>query len=359
MRPIDARTRPTRRTSPVVHVLVALLTLGGLLAVEGSPVGAQSTYERLQEAKRRYQAVQARLDSARAAFQEEDARLHRIEQQIAGTHAQIHRAEDRIHDLRGELKERIRAAYRMGGLGMLEFLLDAGSFRDFGLRMIILERQAAEDEDLLLEIQKAQGELKAKESVLRRQREEQAEVRDIWEARTQELNAALADIGALQEDLQQKYRAEQLAALYRSNHPTNVPGRAIPLQACPAKGPHSFSNDWGAPRGGGSRSHKGTDIFAPQGAPAAAVVSGRITRLSSGGISGLMVVLWGNDGNEYYYIHMSGFAVSQGQQVSAGQTIAYVGNSGNARGGPPHIHFEIHPGGGYAINPYPSLVRVC
>ncbi|HVL81740.1 MAG TPA: M23 family metallopeptidase, partial [Actinomycetota bacterium] len=129
--------------------------------------------------------------------------------------------------------------------------------------------------------------------------------------------------------------------------------------ACPAAGPRSFSNDWGAPRGGGRRRHKGNDIFAAHGSPAAAVVDGRISRISSGGLGGLSIYLWGDDGNQYYYTHMSGFATSTGQRVSAGQTIAYVGNTGNARGGAPHIHFEIHPGGGAPINPYYSLIRVC
>ena len=132
----------------------------------------------------------------------------------------------------------------------------------------------------------------------------------------------------------------------------------IPLSACPAGGAHTFSDDWGDPRSGG-RTHKGTDIFDAKGSPALAVVSGTVSRQTSGGLGGLGLYLSGNDGHTYYYAHMDSFSVPEGTSVKAGQTIATVGNTGNASGGAPHIHFEIHPNGGSAINPYPSLVRVC
>jgi murein DD-endopeptidase MepM/ murein hydrolase activator NlpD len=136
--------------------------------------------------------------------------------------------------------------------------------------------------------------------------------------------------------------------------------RVVQLQVagyvCPVRGPHHFSDDWGDARAG--HRHQGNDILAPYGTPLVAVISGVIkTDYSSAG--GISLYLRGSDGNEYFYAHNSRNVAVTGQHVVTGEVIGYVGTTGNARGGPAHVHFERHPGGGGAVDPYPFLTRVC
>jgi murein DD-endopeptidase MepM/ murein hydrolase activator NlpD len=120
------------------------------------------------------------------------------------------------------------------------------------------------------------------------------------------------------------------------------------------QGPHSFVDTWGAPRSGGRR-HKGVDMMASTGTPVVAPVSGNVTHRGNS-IGGLSFHLYGDDGNYYYGTHLS--AYGNAGYVSAGTVVGYVGDSGNARG-IPHLHFEIHPGGGAAVNPTPTVRAHC
>ena len=120
---------------------------------------------------------------------------------------------------------------------------------------------------------------------------------------------------------------------------------------CPVAGSSSYHDGWGNPRSGGRR-HEGVDMMASTGTPLVAVVSGSVT-FKQNSLGGNAVWLRGSNGDSYYYAHLSSFEGSS-RSVGQGEVIGYVGSTGNA--GVPHLHFEVHPGGGAAVNPYPYVV---
>jgi murein DD-endopeptidase MepM/ murein hydrolase activator NlpD len=123
---------------------------------------------------------------------------------------------------------------------------------------------------------------------------------------------------------------------------------------CPIQGALTFIDSWGDARPGG-RSHQGVDLLSPSGTRNVAVASGRIEQ-DYGDRQGNGIFLYGDNGTTYYYFHLSAYEGSP-RHVSQGETIGYVGSTGAS--GANHTHFEIHPGGGGAINPYPYVSNVC
>jgi peptidoglycan LD-endopeptidase LytH len=136
--------------------------------------------------------------------------------------------------------------------------------------------------------------------------------------------------------------------MIRSGQTLAVPGGSS--WVCPVDGGR-YSNDWGFPRGG-SRFHEGNDLFAARGTPVRAPVSGTI-ELIEGIIGGLQFNLYGSDGIKYLGSHLD--AAGETGDVSAGDIVGYVGNSGNAKSTTPHLHFGMYRDG-VAINPHPTLV---
>ncbi len=121
--------------------------------------------------------------------------------------------------------------------------------------------------------------------------------------------------------------------------------------------PSSIAGQWGDARDGGSRSHKGVDIFAPRGTPVVAVSAGVITTVENTTSGGRVV--WQRDderGMMYYYAHLDEQLVVSGQHVSPGDTIGRVGNTGNAKGSNTHLHFGVFRPGYVAENPTPYLL---
>ena len=124
--------------------------------------------------------------------------------------------------------------------------------------------------------------------------------------------------------------------------------------ACPIKGPNAFGDTWGAGRPGGRR-HEGVDMMSPSGTPIVAVVAGNATMKTSER-GGNLVSLVGDDGNRYFYGHLSAWEGGS-RRVAAGELIGYVGSTGQTTAN--HLHFEIHPGGGVAVNPYSTVRQHC
>ena len=140
----------------------------------------------------------------------------------------------------------------------------------------------------------------------------------------------------------------------------------------PVAGPTTYQDDFGQPRPGGP--HQGNDLMAAKKTPVIAVESGRVEFWTTSASAGCMLYLYGDSGTMYEYIHLNNDVtmkndnrgkcvagmsyakgLKDGQHVTAGQQIGYVGDSGDANGGASHLHFEVHPKGAAAVDPYPFL----
>lgn len=117
----------------------------------------------------------------------------------------------------------------------------------------------------------------------------------------------------------------------------------------PVAGKANFSHDWGFPRYTPvPHLHQGTDVFAAFGTPIVSSEAGKVIQKGTAGAGGISVWLRGDSGMGYYYAHLQAWAgnLEVGQRVEKGYVIGFVGDTGNAEGGSPHLHFELHPGGG-------------
>ncbi|NNF68936.1 MAG: peptidoglycan DD-metalloendopeptidase family protein [Acidimicrobiia bacterium] len=355
------------------------LILAGLIGASlllPTTVGAQSrdevdrTDQVRDDALGRLIAANDALDSALEEFHEVHAELEDLIWRTATLEERIREREGETSEMRNTARTLILEAYMSGGGDLFSVALEAGSIQDVITSQDLIDRATRfevssldtleatrrEMDRLKTDLQEDQvhvAELQAQaEGLVTRMDELQRDAAIAFDEADEEAKAALRAYN------EEKRRQEALELARRQGAAAGVSNSVTPGFVCPAPGSR-FINDWGFPRSGG-RKHKGTDMMAPRGNHVVAVGDGTV-RLKTNSLGGTVAFLKADHGVTYYYAHLDGYAagLSTGDRVSAGQLIGYVGDSGNALGGATHLHFEVHPGGGAAVNPYPTLSAAC
>ena len=353
----------TARRKASIHLSLALALVASVLAL--SPALAD-TEDELADAKSDLAAIQDDLDEATYAWNQAMSRLDQTRDDITLVKARIRDLEDRLDRVDARLEERAALAYTVGPASTIEALLSSSTFSEFSDRLEFLGSVTQADVDLALEREVAQEELRREQDDLaalsERQAETAEELEDVTEDIDSKFEAVNARVAELTEELRKEQAAQRALELIGQNPggtPTSspgsvpVPGGSGAIQVCPVAGPNSFVDSFGWPRVG--HTHQGIDLISPAGTPIVATHAGAVSQSSSTS-GGLQAYVRAGDGTYTFYAHLSSYGATG--SVSAGTVIGYVGSTGNA-GDTNHLHFELHPGGGAAVNPYSLLVAVC
>ncbi|MDP9495818.1 MAG: M23 family metallopeptidase [Actinomycetota bacterium] len=359
---------PAARTQHRVFLLVGVTAVVAALfplstmAVTQTQVNeaCADSREQLDE----YRAAQGEFEEAAIAYEgvlNEVEKVERKQDRVEGSMAVHSEDLDRIQT---QIEEQAVELYMRGGFSSPGIILSASSVDELMTTSEFLTQTATGGQrsiDELIatrsELTRFSGDLSDTRDELKVVEAEKLDAKDRQEEAMEAEQAAYAKLSDRCKDLTSRFDTEQRAraAAARSRASGSV---QVGSFICPfTPGRSSFIDSWGFPRSGG-RSHKGTDMMAANGEPMYAVTSG-VVRLSHSSLGGNSIWLVGDNGNTFYYAHLSGFNVSSGSRVGQGQTIGFNGSSGNASGGSPHLHFEIHPGGGGAVNPYPTVAAAC
>jgi murein DD-endopeptidase MepM/ murein hydrolase activator NlpD len=311
-------------------------------------------------------ASQADLDRARgqanaAANQvfRAETRLSNVEAQLADLEARRSATEQRLRGLQRAVREAALAQYMSGSSRPNPLDVDPSDAAATVRAAALARMVAAGSTDAVDAYRAAAADFAVAESKLTASRKAASAALTGYRRRVSAATSQLRRLQSLEADRIARDKARRAAA-GRGSKPGRGGGGVVIGRGdwvCPVQGPRAFGNDYGQPRGGGRRRHQGNDILAPRGTPVVAPVAGMASQHDNG-LGGHAFYLHGTDGVTYYGAHLDSYSANYGR-VGAGTVLGWVGNTGDARGGPPHLHFEIHPGGGGPVNPYPTLRQYC
>ena len=298
-------------------------------------------------------AVQQSLDSI-------NAEIASTEEQIAYTEMEIANKQRDYDGRMAIFNLRLKEMYQYGEVNFLEVLLQSSSLSDFLTRFEYLKYIANNDKKLLDEVTAMKSTLEDQKKSLdsmkvsleenkKSQLEKSAELAVATQAQQQLVNQINSDLNAqfeILEDLEAESKAiaSQIKALQAKNSSSNTSAPGAYVWPCPSS--RTVTSEYGYrihPIQGTKKLHTGMDIGAKSGTDIVAAAGGTVIMAQYYGGYGNCVIVDHGGGVSTLYAHMSKIGVSNGQKVSAGQSIGKVGSTGNSTG--PHLHFEVRING--------------
>jgi murein DD-endopeptidase MepM/ murein hydrolase activator NlpD len=393
-----AAVRQTR--SAVLALVVLAVCIAATAVVPGAVrAGLEPDQEAAEEAAREIAAARDRANQAAEEFFAAESRLELLALEQGRLEVDIEQLEGVVAELEAAVEQVAVSRFVGSGASGIPILTDLRGPTE-QLHGAVLAQVVAESGSTTLDdydearsaLRDKRADLAETERALERQQAELSDLQDEAEAeveRLREIESRRLEDEAVRIALaaQQREEARQLAELERrqaeaarsaessSGETTGNQGASggaaggrtggggvgtnpraagdgyVDTIVCPVQGASGYGDTWGAPRSGGRR-HQGTDMLAPIGTPLQAVIGGTVSH-DDNVLGGVTISLVGDNGNRYYYAHLSAYEGMPGR-VEQGQVIGYIGDTGNATG-TPHLHFEIRPGGGVPVNPYASV----
>jgi murein DD-endopeptidase MepM/ murein hydrolase activator NlpD len=282
----------------------------------------------------------ANLDAAVARRADLEAKVATLSAQVASLDSDAQRAVRELLNARDRLAQRAADAYMRGGR-VDDAAFDGADLDAEVLRAALFDQIVHTDDDAIARFKAVQA---------KANKEQLATAAAVQSLRVQ-LDQARGD--------EERAKVDAVAATFAFRVTSAGGDIVINGFVFPVAKPYApFGDSFGDPRMPGTpqaHAHMGCDVVAAEGTELFAVERGVIMHIASGGLGGNGVWLRGVSGTVYYYAHLSRFVDGQvvGQVLDAGAVLGYVGATGDATG--PHLHFEVHPNGGEAINPYPIL----
>jgi murein DD-endopeptidase MepM/ murein hydrolase activator NlpD len=382
-----------------------LLLVVFLGTVSSAPAAsADTTKDDLARARDKLAAAQTAADEAAAKYEAALSGRAQLEQQLGELSQRIDAAQAREAALEKTVQQIALRAYMGAGEPVVGSVLFSGEdLLDIGRSARLLDRANAPNIDAIDELSAVRADLGRDQSRVTAAKQEAEHLVADLGSESQRVQDELASAESARRDIEARFSQEQQAKAIAAaraaavaaqqqrvkaatvsgsagkstspstrpsspprtssttphGNPSTGPASPPPVSShivCPVRGAVSFIDSFGAPRSGG-RSHQGVDMMAAEGTPNVATVSGTV-RQQQGALQGNGVFLSGDDGNSYWYFHLSRYE-GPPRHVSQGEVIGYTGHTGNADGGAPHTHFEYHPGGGAAVDPYPLVRAAC
>jgi peptidoglycan LD-endopeptidase LytH len=318
------------------------IAVGSVMAALVIGVALPGGADDLASAKARQKRMQAALDDATRELDQIESERSFAEQRLKAANSRLGYVRDDLAKARRALSGHVTSLYKAGGTRPLSGILGSSA-------EVVVSR--VEFETIL---QESQVEAVADARVAYDSYEDAIrDVKTAMAAMDRLERRSKATVAKLTRTFEKAKQVADKLAGFNQTHLVN--GR---WTSCPVSKPYSFVDSWGAARSGG-RAHQGTDIMNPMHNKVHAIVDGVVSRQSTSSLGGISLYLQGADGNEYYYAHLDSYTSRVGQRVKAGELIAYNGQTGNARYTAPHVHFEVHPGGGAPVNPYRYVRAAC